>query len=362
MTYRAFASVLSIGTSLIFFGMPAQAEESAVKTLVPEQEQVASIEVPQSELDVKIKINNPKGIYKIGETLELFVTTNKAAYVTVVSVNENKVMTVLYPYAEGTDNFIKPDQVTKIAGEGTGVLLRFAEPIGTDVIKAFASTKKVPLLDADILATASGSKVRVAKPQVKTLVPEIEETINETANSGEAEWATDSVTVTSYAGKLPATYTDAGQTVSVSEPFSFNLSSDKLVYSLGESIFISASTDKDCQLVIYNIGTSGVVRQLFPNKAHPGALLKAGEPLAISGEHITFASIGPAGAETVLALCSLTALPTMTEEAELINELFPKIGEWGGLSQKNLTLVATPEAEELGLGSTARAAMSLLTR
>lgn len=361
MTKHALAAPL-LGASLILMAMPATADDDAIRTLVPEQEQVASIEVPQSELDIKLTINNPKGLYKVGETLELSIATNKDAYVTVVSVNKDKVMTVLYPYAEGTDNLIKPGAPQKIAGKGTGVLLRFAEPVGTDIIKAFASTQKVPLLDANILAGASGSKVRVVRSQVKSLVPEIEETITETANTGAAEWATDNVTVTSYAGDLPVTYTDAGQTVTVSKPFGFGLSSDKLVYSLGEPMVISASTEKDCKLVVYNIGTSGAVTQLFPNKANPDALLKAGKPMAISGGEVTFASIGPAGAETILALCSPTAVPTKSAEAELINELFPKIGDWKGLSQKNLTLVATPEAEELGLGSTARAAMSLLTR
>nr|WP_319383280.1 DUF4384 domain-containing protein [uncultured Roseibium sp.] len=361
MTRRPCTFLLPIGAALSLIFVPAHADDTVFRTLVPEQEQVASIEVPQSELDIQLKINNPKGLYKVGETLELSVATNKDAYVTVVSVNEDKVMTVLYPYAEGTDNLVKPGELKKIAGKGTGVLLRFAEPVGTDVIKAFASTEKVPLLDADILATASGSKIRVAKAEIKTLVPEIEGAISETASSGKAEWATDSVSVTSYSGELPAAYSDAGQTISVSEPFSFSLASNKLVYDLGEPIKITASTEKECRLAIYNIGTSGAVRQLFPNKVQTDATLKAGQPMEISGA-VTFSSVGPAGAETVLALCSEKAVPTMNEAADLINELFPKVGDWDQLSQKNLTLVATPEAQELGLGLTARAAMSLLTR
>ena len=341
---------------------PAEAAEGEAldRNLKPEQEIANTVTVPQGELSVRLRVGNPQGIYSLGDTLDLSVETNKGAYVTVLNIGVDGTTTVLFPYLDGTDNLVGPDQPKRISGQGTGVLIRFEAPAGTDLVKAFASTEKVPLLDpAEI--TRVTPQVGRAHSSARNLVPEIQEVIDTT--SAGMEWAIDTIKVTSVDGSVPvAVFEDAGQTVSVSEPFGLSLRTEKLVYGIGEPVQIAVTTARDCKLTLYNIGTSGAVRWIYPNAAQPEALIAAGTTVRIPADNTLLTSVGPAGVESLLALCTTDGVATLGDEGALIEQLFPKVGEWTALDARNLSVISTPQDTSLGLGVTARAVAAILVR
>ncbi|MCY3671265.1 MAG: DUF4384 domain-containing protein, partial [Alphaproteobacteria bacterium] len=267
-------------------------------------------------------------------------------------------VTVLFPYLDGTDNRIEPGAPRRLSGGDTGVAIRFAAPAGTDLVKAFASTERVPLLDPAELTRVSPQLGR-AQATARNLVPEWQSVID--AHSEGVEWALDTIMVTSVEGAVPAVV-DAGQTVAVTEPFGLKLATDKLVYGIGEPIGVTVTAAQACQLTVYNIGTSGAVRRVYPNAVQPSHRVPAGVPVRIPGEGAVLASVGPAGVEGLLALCTTEVAATLGEAGVLLEELFPRAGEWPSLDARNLSVIATPAEAGLGFGATARAAAALLVR
>lgn len=350
------AAVLAAGSAAAQDEAPAAA--TVDRNLQPEQAAANAVTVPAGTLAVRLTVDNPRGLYSLGDALELSVSVNKPAYVTVLNIGVDGTTTVLFPYLDGTDNRIEPGAPQRISGGDTGVAIRFAAPAGTDLVKAFASTAKVPLLDPAELTRVSPQLGR-ARTTARNLVPEMQATID--AHSAGVEWALDTIVVTSVAGAVPAAV-DAGQTVAVTEPFGLELATDKLVYAIGEPIVVTVTAARACQLTVYNIGTSGAVRRVYPNAVQPGHPVPAGVPVRIPGAGAVLASVGPAGVEGLLALCTTAAAATLGEAGALLEELFPRAGEWSGLDARNLSVIATPAEAGLGFGATARAAAALLVR
>ena len=345
---------------------PAVAETPAApalgRDLGPEQAVANTMTVPQGELSVRLGVGNPRGIYSLGDALELSVETNRAAYVTVLNIGVSGTTTILYPYIDGTDNLVRPGGPVWISGRDSGVVIRFRAPAGADLVKAFASTARVPLLDpAEI--TRLTARVGRARSTMRDLVPEMQQTID--ANSDGVEWAIDTITVSSVDGPVPVAE-DAGQTVSVSEPFGLSLRTGKLVYAIGEAVHAWVTVERDCKLTVYNIGTSGAVRQVFPHAGRPDHPVSAGETVRIpdrAGGDVLLASVGPAGVESLLALCTSDAAATLGgAEAAFVEQLFPKVGEWKTLDTRDMSVIATPDDIVLGHGATARAVAALLVR
>ncbi|MCT4655147.1 MAG: DUF4384 domain-containing protein [Cohaesibacter sp.] len=339
----------------------AMAENTAGnRDLKPEQEVINTVTAPTSDLSVKVSVNNKKGIYQLGDALELSVTTNKDAYVTVLNIGVNGTTTILYPYQDGTNNLIKAGETRAISGKNTGVTIKFHAPAGTDLVKAFASTKKIPLLDPAHITKAT-SRIGVATQKARNLVPAMQQTIDN--NSDKISWAIDTIKVTSVDKNAAAPIKDAGQIVQVAKPFGFTIKTDKLVYKIGEPVQLSVTSKKDCKLKLYNIGTSGAVRLIYPNKAQPNDMIKADKELMVpeKGKKTLLASIGPAGVESVLALCTTKDAAVVGTEADFINQLFPKVGEWPKLDDRNLAVIAAPQANA-NHGETVRAALALLVR
>ena len=342
---------------------PAVAETPAVdRNLEPEQAVANTVTVPRGELSVRLGVGNPRGIYSLGDVLELSVETNREAYVTVLDIGVDGTTTILYPYVDGTDNLVRPGGPVWISGRDSGVVIRFRAPAGADLVKAFASTARIPLLDpAEI--TRVTARLGQARSTMRNLVPEMQQSID--ANSDGIEWAIDTITVRSVDGPVPVAE-DAGQTVSVSEPFGLSLRTSKLVYAIGEPVHAWVTVARDCKLTVYNIGTSGAVRQIFPNAGRPGHRVSAGETVRIpdrAGGDVLLVSVGPAGVESLLALCTSEAAATLGgAAAAFIEQLFPKVGEWETLDTRDVSVIATPDDIVLGHGTTARAAAALLVR
>uniref|UniRef100_A0A7C4AR99 DUF4384 domain-containing protein n=1 Tax=Desulfomonile tiedjei TaxID=2358 RepID=A0A7C4AR99_9BACT len=107
---------------------------------------------------------------------------------------------------------------------------------------------------------------------------------------------------------------------SATKPFKIELSTaeGKTTYAAGEKINFVFKTDRDCYLTLIDIGTSGKVTQLFPNKWHESNKVEKGKeyrvPPADSG--FLFKVEGQNGTEFVKAIATLAPM-TSVQKAEM---------------------------------------------
>lgn len=101
----------------------------------------------------------------------------------------------------------------------------------------------------------------------------------------------------------------------------FELRADKSTYSVGDPVVFNFKADKDCYLVLIDIGTSGRTIILFPNRWHPDNRIEQGKVYRIppSGSEYGYRVEGPAGVERVKAIASLD--PALSRIQSLQGEL-----------------------------------------
>ena len=89
-----------------------------------------------------------------------------------------------------------------------------------------------------------------------------------------------------------------------SQDFNIRLWADKGSYNLNDPICFAFRSEKDCYLVLVNIGSSGNITQIFPNRFHADNYIKGGVTYRIPDESYGFGFRveGPAGTERVYAV------------------------------------------------------------
>jgi len=95
---------------------------------------------------------------------------------------------------------------------------------------------------------------------------------------------------------------------------------EKTAFKSGESVVFTFTADQDCYLPIFNIGTSGQMIVLFPNKFNPDNKIEKGRTYRIpADETYQYQVTGPTGTETIKAIASVE--PIMIKVASLQGEL-----------------------------------------
>ena len=130
----------------------ASAEPEGTKDLTIDQKQVADFVVPESDLKITAWVDREDDTYHAGDTLKLFVKTNRDAYVTVVDVGTSGKVLVLFPNKHASDNRILADKVLEIPGPDAPYDIRVAGPAGQELIKVIATTRPGSIIRADQLS------------------------------------------------------------------------------------------------------------------------------------------------------------------------------------------------------------------
>lgn len=81
-------------------------------------------------------------------------------------------------------------------------------------------------------------------------------------------------------------------------------------YKVGDKAVISATTNRDAYVYLFNVNPDGSVDQILPNRLSDGNFVKANTTRSFPapGDNFTFDIAGPIGQNKVLALASLTQL------------------------------------------------------
>jgi hypothetical protein len=96
---------------------------------------------------------------------------------------------------------------------------------------------------------------------------------------------------------------------------------DKTAYQVQDQVVFGFKADKDCYLALINIGTSGKVTLLFPNKWHSENKVEKDKAYKIpaDGSDFVYRVVGPAGLERVKAVACLE--PILMDVKSIQDEL-----------------------------------------
>ena len=102
---------------------------------------------------------------------------------------------------------------------------------------------------------------------------------------------------------------------------------EKPRYKVGEAVKVFFETNKDAYVTLVNVGTSGRITILYPNKFSPSNEVKAGKTYSVpgSGEQYDLVLSGPTGVELVYAL--VTSTPTKFAEANFTKDAFLSVND-----------------------------------
>jgi len=84
-------------------------------------------------------------------------------------------------------------------------------------------------------------------------------------------------------------------------------------YRVGDEIEVCFLASRDCYITLLNIGTSGALTVLFPNRIHPDNFVRADEVHVVPGENYGFRYQlqGPHGVERLKAVATLSPEPVL---------------------------------------------------
>ena len=87
-------------------------------------------------------------------------------------------------------------------------------------------------------------------------------------------------------------------------------------YAFGENVVLNVKTNRDAYLTIVDVGTSGRVHVIFPNRIQTDNRIRAGETLQVPGRQANFnlEVHGPAGTELIKVIASLDPAPLFRAE------------------------------------------------
>ena len=270
---------------------------------------------------------------------------NKDAYLTVINVGPTGNTTMLFPNAFQTDARVRGGQTVEIPAPGSGAQIRVSGPVGRELIKVIASTSPSPLFAPGQL-TQSGAFTLIVGGG-RAVARDLQVVMGtQPAVQGSHEWDDYNKVITTIASRQGASTPLMPTTVAwPADAGGLRIAADKSQYRIGETVLVYATSPTPCYLTLVNIGSSGQARVLLPNLLQPQNLLPAGQTVVIpspaSGLRLT--PIGPAGVETVTAICTTDNRPVIPAGFAYGRDGFSVLDANGALT-RDLALVAAAPA------------------
>ena len=161
----------------------AAEEQSTSRTLSVEQTTIKDVIPPTvsgvgDALRVVAWVDRPDSTYARGEHVNMFVETNRDAYVTILNVDPAGQTTMLFPNEYQSNNLVRANSPVAVPDPRSNSRVMVTGTVGTELIKVIASTEPVPLFDAMQLNKAGAFQMVRAEPQrtARSLVVAMAET------------------------------------------------------------------------------------------------------------------------------------------------------------------------------------------
>ena len=170
---HAFTGALVLSAAAFHVGAAAQeaAERPLSRSLTVEQAAIYDVQPPSRPapaggdgLEVLAWVDRPDYTYASGEDVQVFVETNKDAYVTVLNVDPAGETTVLFPNRYQSDNFVAASRTLQVPARDAGFRIVVSGGVGAELLKVVASTEPVSLFETRQLADAGDFQVVRAHP------------------------------------------------------------------------------------------------------------------------------------------------------------------------------------------------------
>ena len=173
--YRLVGAVMMSAAALHGGAAAEPAEQAAERplsrSLTVEQTAVYDVRPPvlpattrDDGLEVLAWVDRPDYTYASGEDVQMFVETNKDAYVTVLNVDSAGETTVLFPNRYQSDNFVAARRALQVPDQTAKFRIVVSGDVGTELLKVIASTEPIPLFEARQLAETGPFQTVRAQP------------------------------------------------------------------------------------------------------------------------------------------------------------------------------------------------------
>ncbi len=311
--------LLVIGT-LLGSSSPALAQPVGRDLSLP-QLLVESVEVPApSSLKVSIRGDRANGTYAVGEAIHFSVRANKAAYFEVVAIGPTGNAVQIYPNAFQPAELIAAETVLDIPGPDNRAEILATAPAGLEFIRVIASTTPFPELP-DEGRTASGP-FEVILGGAEIVARDLQQRVLENDEVAIGDTYVMTVLDPLLVGDLSIPIPDVGL-----PPQAPLLAVDKQEFRIGERLQIAVTSFEPCYLWVVNVSADGSARLLLPNRLVRDNHVQAGGTVIVSGgsSAVDVVAAGPAGRETIHALCSHDAAPPWHGRPDF-DEMFPSLG------------------------------------
>ncbi|HEX6000872.1 MAG TPA: DUF4384 domain-containing protein [Hyphomicrobiaceae bacterium] len=281
-------------------GAMADSQEQMARDLVPAQKPVYNLGGTHQEAEqgVDAWVDNPEGIYRVGQQLKVFVRPRETSYITALNVGTSGKVAVIFPNYYQRDARVRAGQTVAIPAERSGWHINVAGPAGVEVIKVIASRERLNLAELERLGEASErspvlSLERSGEAVARDLVPQLKQPSGGGAHGIGVRNLL--VRVIERGAALPT----------LPHAYGLSLRPERPIYRIGETVRVAVNVKQDCELSVDSFGTSGRVIRLFPNRFQPDGFIRAGQTVVVPSPHAPFAfkAQGPVGVEGLLATC-----------------------------------------------------------
>ncbi len=306
----------------------AKAELSAsTRDLNVEQRPIAEIQAPASDLSVSAWVNHDNNTYTFGEKVVFSVKANKDAYLTILDVGTSGKVHIIFPNQHQSSNRVLAGQTVQVPSNSAPFDFRVDGPAGSELIKVIATTGPTPLFDPQNLMDAGPYKA--LKKDAGGTAKDLSVVLRE---QHENQWAEYNKVIKILAPTPVA--------IPVRAAFELKIRPEQMIYRIGDRVRLFASAARDCHLTLLDVGTSGVVRILFPNRFQQDNMIRAGQTVMIPGDLATvdYKAEGPSGVEAVIGVCRTDNQPIYTGQYNFQQYVYQPWGDSAAVA-KDLAVV-----------------------
>ena len=292
---------------------PIEEPRGETKDIVAE---VQKIRNEGKEFKIKLWTEGDKASYMVEEPVTFMFSADRDCYVTLIDIGTSGKVHRLFPNKMHESNKVEKGKTYAIPPDKSDFLFRVKGPEGTEYVKAIATLQPLKSLEkTEMEGKGYFSEIRDPKLVVKDIGLEL--ALQDTKNWAEAEASLKIVSKEAASPMAPS-------------PSKIKLSTEKQTYNVGEPISFSFQCEQDCNLTLIDIGSSGKVHIIFPNKYNKDSALKAGTayriPLVDNEAPIIFKVVSPPGPNTVKAICTFKPCKLFSSEISFDDQTFPLLG------------------------------------
>ena len=268
-----------VGLALGVRAAAAETPEDLARDLRPSQRPLFELGGTSKQDSVALDawIDNPEGVYSVGQRLKVYVRPKETSYITVLNVGSSGRVAVIFPNHYQRNMRVRAGETVRIPAEDSNWHIDVAGPAGIEVIKIIASREPLRLRELERLAGTSEDQPLVSLDRsgeevARDLVPQLK---SKTSSSVIIPGGVKSllVRVVQRGGQL-----ERPGSREVPGAFGLTLRPERPVYKIGDTVRVAVAVEKDCPLSLISLGTSGQAVRLVPNELQPDNVIRPGSP------------------------------------------------------------------------------------